>query len=166
MAKTIETERLLLRPYRASDAASVAQQIGDFEVSQWLTRVPYPYSEADALTFFDQVAGEPMVYAVCHAGELVGCVSIMGDLGYWYGPRHWGQGYATEAARAVVAVHFAQEDAPLGSGYIDGNEASRKVLKKLGFVSDGVKETPCLSRNLDVTVNRMILTRETWEGRA
>ncbi|MEM6658882.1 MAG: GNAT family N-acetyltransferase [Pseudomonadota bacterium] len=166
MTRTLETERLLLRPYRASDAPSVTEQIGAFDVSKWLTHVPHPYSEADALWFFDKVSTEPMVYAVCREDDLIGCVSIMGDLGYWYGPKHWGQGYATEAARAVVDVHFAHDDAPLGSGYIAGNEASRKVLKKLGFVSDGVKETPCLSRNLDVTVNRMILTRETWEGYA
>ncbi|MEP1352976.1 MAG: GNAT family N-acetyltransferase [Tateyamaria sp.] len=166
MTRTLETERLLLRPYRASDAVTVAEQIGEFAVSQWLTRVPHPYGEADALAFFDKVASEAMVYAVCRSDELVGCVSIMGDLGYWYGANHWGRGYATEAARAVVNAHFAHSDAPIESGYIAGNEASRNVLKKIGFVSNGFKETPCLSRKANVTINRVILSREMWEGDA
>ena len=166
MTTTLETERLLLRPYRASDAVSVAEQIGDYDVSKWLTHVPHPYSEADALAFFDKVASERMVYAVCLPDDLVGCVSIMGDLGYWFGAKHWGRGYATEAARAVVAAHFAQSDAPIESGYVTGNKASRNVLKKVGFVPSGSKETPCLSRRAHVTINRMILSGDKWRGDA
>ena len=61
MTRTLETERLLLRPYRASDAVSVAEQIGQFDVSKWLTHVTHPYNETDALAFVDKVAVEPMV---------------------------------------------------------------------------------------------------------
>lgn len=165
MIETLETERLSLRPYRASDAVSVAAQIGDFAVSKWLTRVPHPYGAADALAFFDKVADEPMVYAVCRGDELIGCVSIMdGDLGYWYGARHWGQGFATEAARAVVGAYFAHSDAPLDSGYLAGNDASRNVLKKLGFVKNGIRNTPCLSRNETVPNHRVQLRRDVWRA--
>jgi len=165
MTNQIETERLLLRPYRASDAEAVATQIGDFKVSKWLTRAPYPYSVQDALTFFDKIAQEPMVYAVCHETDLIGCVSIMGDLGYWCGVAHWGQGFATEAATALVGAHFADSDAPLPSGHLAGNTGSRRVLEKLGFVPTEIVEVECLSRKACVANHRMILTRTAWEAR-
>ena len=167
MTRTIQTERLLLRPYATSDAAAVTAQIGDFEVSKWLTRVPYPYAVSDALDFFARVADLPLVYAVCRADDLVGCVSVMDcDLGYWYGATHWGQGYATEAARAAVGAHFAQSDVAIDSGYLSGNGGSQRVLEKLGFTPNGEIESECLSRQLRVPNHRMRLTRTSWEAHA
>ena len=167
MTRTIDTERLHLRPYVASDAAAVAAQIGDFEVSRWLTRVPYPYTVSDALAFFDRVADVPLGFAVCREDALLGCVSILGDdLGYWYGVSHWGQGYATEAAQAAVGAYFEDNDAPLDSGFLSGNEGSQRVLEKLGFTPNGIIETDCMSRGLRVDNHRMRLTRTQWEGRS
>ena len=143
MTDQIKSDRLVLRPYRASDAEAVVAQIGDFAVCKWLTHVPYPYGVADAYAFFDRAASEPFVFAVTCDDALVGCVSVMGgDLGYWYGTRHWGKGYATEAGRAAVSAYFAQETTPLESGYLDGNAGSKHVLEKLGFVPS--ESDPCL----------------------
>jgi RimJ/RimL family protein N-acetyltransferase len=60
------------------------------------------------------------------------------SLGYAFGPRHWGRGYATEAARAVLAEAFG----PLGLQRVvaitrDANAGSRNVLRKLGFRAEG-----------------------------
>ncbi|MEL7127026.1 MAG: GNAT family N-acetyltransferase [Pseudomonadota bacterium] len=166
MPDHITTERLLLRPYRATDAEAVARQIGDIDVSTWLTRVPHPYSTADALAFFDKTADLPFVYAVTRDDALIGCVSIMGgELGYWYGKDHWGQGYATEAARAALGAYFSQHSDPVSSGYLDGNAGSRNVLEKLGFTPNGMKQSDCLSRQTKIVNHRMILCRETWKAR-
>ncbi|WP_415920457.1 GNAT family N-acetyltransferase [Tateyamaria sp. SN6-1] len=167
MTDQIITERLTLRPYRADDAQDVATLIGDFAVSKWLTRVPYPYTQADALAFIERNAGTPFVYAVTRDGVLIGCVSIMGaDLGYWYGVPYWGQGYATEAACAAVDAYFATEAEPLGSGYLDGNAGSKRVLEKLGFTANGMIQSDCLARQAKVVNHRMILCRETWAAAA
>lgn len=167
MTDHITTDRLLLRAYQASDAEAVTRQIGDYDVSQWLTHVPYPYSTSDALAFFERHAGTPFVYAVTRADALIGCVSIMrGDLGYWYGKDHWGQGYATEAARGALGAYFSVRSDPVGSGYLDGNTGSRNVLEKLGFTPDGMIQSNCLSRQAKVVNHRMILCRETWEAAA
>ena len=94
--------------------------------------------------------------ALRETGELVGLVALLEktagegmihDLGYFFLPAHWGQGYATEASRPVVA--FAFDDLGLESveAVIDPrNGASQAVARKLGLAeafrevrSDGVE---------------------------
>ncbi len=78
----IETERLLLRPPAEADISMLLPLIGDFEVARNLSRIPHPYTHADADEF-----------------------------GYWLGKSYWGRGYATEAARALVDFAFDRLDA-------------------------------------------------------
>ncbi|MEL7099152.1 MAG: GNAT family N-acetyltransferase [Pseudomonadota bacterium] len=164
MPDTIETPRLTLRPYVPADARAVAVQIGVYDVAQWLTHVPHPYSEADAHAFFVEVADDPLVLAVLHDDDLVGCVSIIGgDLGYWYGAAHWGQGFATEAARALLDRYFETGHDSVTSGYLEGNDGSRNVLEKLGFEHTEVISTYAKSRRCEVPNHRMVLSKARWE---
>ena len=56
------------------------------------------------------------------------------ELGFHLRPEHWGQGYATEAARAVIARAFAEAGAGiLVAGHHPENDASRRTLLRLGF---------------------------------
>ncbi len=59
------------------------------------------------------------------------------ELGFWLRQSDWGRGFMTEAAKAVVAEHFAHSDSPLVSGQLIQNAASGAVLKKLGFSYTG-----------------------------
>lgn len=165
MAQIAHTDRLVLRHYAASDADTVARLIGDYAVSQWLTSVPYPYERADALAFFDEHGSNDRVCAVTYDDRLIGCVSILGELGYWYGAPFWGQGFATEAAQALLDVHFSGCDADVASGYLSGNTGSRRVLEKLGFVETEQRSTYCLSRKCDVANHKMVLTHAAWRAR-
>lgn len=81
--------------------------------------------------------------------RLIGGVGIAdrngeSEIGYWIVPSHWGRGYATEAARAVVA---AARDSlridRLVSGHFLDNPASGAVLRKLGFVVTGQEQRDC-----------------------
>lgn len=167
MPEVIETDRLSLRPYVAGDAEAICKQIGNYRISQWLTRVPHPYSTSDAHAFFDRNAGDPCVKAVIYRGHLIGCVSILrNDLGYWFGIAHWGHGFATEAARAMLAAYFAAGQSGVGSGYLEGNTGSRNVLEKLGFAPTEIVSIYAASRKCKVPNHRMTLTRETWNAAA
>jgi len=68
----------------------------------------------------------------------------------------------TEAARAVVAYHFARTDDDLTSGYHLGNVASCKVLTKLGFRNTHVTEETKVAIGSTVPVQRMMLTKNDW----
>ena len=72
-------------------------------------------------------------------GELIGMCGIArlegyNDLGYRFAKRHWGRGYATESARAVVKHGFDTLDLPrIDAVVLLENRASRAVIEKLGF---------------------------------
>ncbi len=75
-------------------------------------------------------------------GEHVGCAGLrphkpeekIYELGFHLRPAYWGQGFALEAGRAVIAWAFNTLDASaLFAGHHPSNTASRRVLEKLGF---------------------------------
>jgi RimJ/RimL family protein N-acetyltransferase len=135
----LQTARLRLRPVAASDEAAVVACLNDLAVTGWLAVVPYPYVPADFHQFQTEIAKPGETFAVDDAAGLAGIVGIgaTGELGYWFAPRAHGQGYATEAARAVLADRFAHRPDELTSGYFEGNIRSANVLAKLGFTETG-----------------------------
>ncbi|MGB6944948.1 MAG: GNAT family protein [Bryobacteraceae bacterium] len=70
------------------------------------------------------------------------------ETGYWVAPKYAGQGMATEAANAAIRYAFGHLGAKaISIGYFDGNEASRRIVDKLGFQKLGVARqaaTRCL----------------------
>ena len=49
----IETERLILRQYKISDADDVVDGLNNLNVSRWLASVPFPYTKEDALNYIN-----------------------------------------------------------------------------------------------------------------
>lgn len=138
----LRTPRLLLRRQRDDDRPAVLAGFNDWEVARWLTRVPYPYTDAD----LDEWWARPKPIAVGQAHfaidlpgvGMVGDVSLVDDLGYWLARQYHGHGYMTEACVAVLDWHFAaRPGVVVSSGYHAGNAASAKVQRKLGFVETG-----------------------------
>lgn len=159
--RPIRTERLLLRPAEAGDARAIAEGLGDFEVTRWLARVPYPYSLDEAERFLaweraQRQIGEDRVFIVDRGGFL-GLVSLRGRghapiLGYWLSRDHWGMGYMSEAVAAVLAEAFADPAVTaVHSGVFDGNLRSLAIQKRLGFEIEGhsMQHNLALGRDLD-----------------
>ncbi|MEO1640618.1 MAG: GNAT family N-acetyltransferase [Pseudomonadota bacterium] len=163
---TLRTARLLLRALRPSDAPAITAALNNYEVSKWLTMVPYPYTLADAEWFIAENAKGRFRARLIWAGDrLVGTIGLENELGYWLAQDAWGQGYATEAAQAVLAHHFASTDADLvNSSHFVENTASRNVLTKLGFVDVGAHVHFSNARQADVPGRSMQLTRKGWEA--
>lgn len=162
---TLATRRLTLRPQWQADAEALVAGLGDFEVARWLSRVPHPYTRADADRVLARQREAPArSWSIYAGGALVGGVGMEDHLGYWIARPHWGLGYATEAARAVLAAHFAEDGADdVESSYFLGNHASRRVLEKLGFVDVGPKAIPCRALGHDVAGRDMRLSRAGWQ---
>jgi RimJ/RimL family protein N-acetyltransferase len=166
----VQTARLRLRPVAAQDETAVLEGLKNLAVSSWLAVVPYPYGPTDFQVFLTEIAQPGATFAI---EDGTGCVGIMGlekpgagaiaglgalKLGYWLTPRAHGQGYATEAARAVLTLHFAQGGGPVVSGYFEGNAPSANVLRKLGFVETGRGELHCRALNRSRPHVDLILT--------
>ncbi|GAA1984845.1 GNAT family N-acetyltransferase [Kitasatospora viridis] len=83
--------------------------------------------------------------------------------GSWLGLAHHGQGVGTEMRAAVLHLAFAGLGAlTAGSGYLDGNEGSAAVSRRLGYRPDGTDHY--VVRGARVASHRLRLSREDWEA--
>lgn len=142
---SILTGRLLLRPLSADDAPELARQANDRELAAMTAAVPHPYGLADAEAFIASVrAHDAFVRAVAcgRTDRFFGVCSLSDcredrstELGYWIGREHWGRGYATEAAQAMIDEAFARNAgiASVTASCRVINGASRRVIEKCGF---------------------------------
>ena len=156
----IETKCLTLRVLAAQDADWITREIANPRVQCWLTNPPRPYMLADAQSYLAQNQGQPQIRAILVDDTPVGVVGLTGDdpdLGYWLAEHAWGQGYMTEAAAALLGWHFARANTPVQSGWIQGNDASRNVLTKLGFQPNGTELQYSQFHGADVAVDRVRL---------
>lgn len=142
------SERLLLRPHWPEDWQAVYAGINDEGVVRNLSRAPWPYLEDHAREFasVEQSASAPrFAITVAATAELIGCIGLDPmeqdestlEVGYWIARTAWGQGYATEAGRAVIALARMMGRKRLQAGHYVDNPASGKVLRKLGFSLTG-----------------------------
>lgn len=113
----LETERLVLRPPRFEDAATIAVLANDRRIADNTLRIPHPYTLADAqafLTAANASGGEIVFLITAWDGAVLGCCGIgkldgeHPEIGYWLGVPFWGKGYATEAARALIDHAFGE----------------------------------------------------------
>ena len=137
------TERLLLRPSWPEDASALYQAIADEGIVRNLASAPWPYTPEEAARFAAvehskmypsfllmlRTDGPPQLIGSCGLGERDG----EAELGYWIARPFWGQGYAAEAAKAVVSIAKILGHKKLVSGHFTDNPASGRVLRKVGF---------------------------------
>lgn len=158
MSLPLETDRLLLRPFKAADAQAIFRVWGDPEVMKYIPRGAYksPLDIAprlERLARFHETEGMSL-WAIClrqpTEDELwdipVGSAGL-NPVG-WHGPEveiayHlardlWGNGLATEAAGAVLAYGFTELNLERVIGLtFPENAASRRVLEKIGMEERG-----------------------------
>ena len=166
----LRTPRLLLRPPRPDDAPCYALGIGEFAVARWLTHLPWPYTHSMASDWLRQApenCPEQCLFIIDLPGKgLIGCISLIGELGFWIARPHWGRGYLSEAAIALLDWHFAGcgRDAVTCSAQHD-NRPSLRVQAKLGFREQGreMRFSQALQHNVPHVVTS--LARSQWLAR-
>jgi len=167
----LETKRLVLRAPQLGDAKSVAALANDRRIAENTRRIPHPYSRADAEDFISSVnvANGETAFVITRAGTIVGACGLAmtegpaPELGYWLGTPFWGQGYATEAVRAVIDYAFTElEHEALQAGARVTNPASRRILEKCGFQWTGVGLCRIRAINSSAPIDRFRLDRGLW----
>jgi RimJ/RimL family protein N-acetyltransferase len=143
------TERLLLRPGWAEDAPQLARAIADEQIVRNLATAPWPYALQDAEAFLatprdpalpnflitERTEADPRIVGACGLGRRPsGAV----ELGYWIARPYWSQGFATEAARALIEIACTLKLPRLEASHFVDNPASGRVLEKLGFIPTGM----------------------------
>ncbi|MEA2154129.1 MAG: hypothetical protein QOE11_269 [Solirubrobacteraceae bacterium] len=172
MPLPIVTERLTLRAYEPGDLAELHAVLYNDEEAMALlggarelvaTRAALERSirqqRIDGYSFWPvielssgRLVGEAGLFPLAPGGPDI-------SLGYAFGASSWGRGYATEAARAVLAEAFG----PLGMTRVvaitrEANKGSRNVLRKLGFRMEGCRHVWGAEQLY------FVLEREGWDG--
>ncbi|MGG0249887.1 GNAT family N-acetyltransferase [Bacillus sp. AFS043905] len=151
--KTITTKRLVLRIFQKSDAVAVTKLCNNYNIYKNTLYLPYPYTIEDALSWIEHHldnfnANKSYEFAITdkEIGKLYGAIALSnnqkfnnGEIAYWIGKKFWGNGYATEAAQAIL--HFAFEEKQyhkVFARYFNSNPASGRVMQKLGLKKEGI----------------------------
>ena len=168
----LETARLVLRAPTLADAKALAILVNDRRIAEMTTRIPHPNTLADTEAFLATVNrgdGETAFLITARDGTLLGLCGIARrdgqppELGYWLGVPYWGQGFATEAARAAIDHAFADPGCEaLAAGTRVSNSASRRVLEKCGFQWTGVGLYRTRALNSSAPIDRFRLDRGLW----
>ncbi len=176
---TLTTERLILRPLAASDAAAVQRLAGAREVAFNTLHIPHPYTDGIAEAWIEKVrkasgAGGETVFAIVllDTGELAGAIGITpkehdkAEIGYWIGVPYWGRGYATEAAAAVIAYGFERRGLNrIEACHFTRNPQSGRVLAKCGMRHEGTLRQAIRKWDDYVDVAWWSILRSEWAGK-
>ena len=145
MKITLETARLLLRPFNIDDASQMYDGwVSDSEVTKYVTWNPHK-SIDDTLELLkiwikQYEKPERLNFAIelKETSELIGGIDVVGYLdgipviGYVIARKHWNKGFATEACKALIEYLFSKGFDTIRIDAIVENIASNKVIEKCG----------------------------------
>ena len=169
----LETERLMLRRPTLADVKAITHLANDRRIAEQTRRLPHPYLQDHAIAFVRDIANEARatVFLIENNHTPIGVAAIdwrepeAPELGYWLGVEHWGQGFGTEAARAVIDYTFEEfEVEQLISGARVTNPSSRNILEKCGFQWSGVELHRFEALGSSTPVDCFRLARSVWSS--
>lgn len=172
----IETTRLKLRPFTEADIPELVRLIGAREVAAMTMRIAHPYTEQHAKDFIAKTRNDDEIrvaVVLASNGSLCGGVGLKpaaehqrAELGYWVGVPYWGNGYATEAARAMLRYGFETVNLHrILATHVKHNPASGKVLVKLGMRHEGSMREHSLKWGEFADLEIYGILRREWESR-
>ena len=180
-SRVLKTERLVLRPFRASDAEEMyANWASDPEVTKYLTWTPHKSAEETRalLALWEEESKKPDSYhwAITLNGELIGDVALVSVndwhesavTGYCLSRKFWGKGIMTEAYGEVLRFLFEEVGFHrIASCHAVGNPASGKVMEKCGLACEGTfrKEFRLLSTGEWTDIVHRAILREDYFAR-
>ena len=148
----METERLILRPWRESDAEALFKYASDPDVGPRAGWPPHK-SVGESLevirTFFNN--DHTWALELKETGEPIGCIGYYtygesnikigendAELGYWIAKPYWNKGLCTEALRVMIDYCLNVKGFKvLWSDFFVDNPASGRVMEKCGFRDTG-----------------------------
>ena len=170
MKLTLETDRLILRPFELDDAESMFNNwASDEEVTKYLTWITHKSIEEtkEILAFWvNQYEKEERInFAIVYKenNELIGGIDVVGYLegvpviGYNLSRKYWNKGIMTEACKRVIELLFSLNHEKIIIEAMVENIGSNRVIQKCGGVYQSTYDDYIPKKEKTVTINRYIL---------
>ena len=174
----LETERLILRPWKMEDAESLFKYASYPKVGPICGWTPHKDLE-ESRSVLQNILMVPETYAMVlkETGEAIGSISLMFgkgsiasvregecELGYWLAYPYWGTGLTPEAAKELLRHAFEDLNCSgVWCGHFEGNLQSRRVMEKCGFVYDHTTEAKYRASMDSIGAGYVFyLSRENW----
>lgn len=174
-----ETERLVLRPWREADAECLYELAKDSLVGPIAWWAVHTSIENSRQIIRDILSAED-IYAITLKGEekAIGSIGLMfgeksnlnitdqeAEIGYWIGVPFWGKGYVPEAVNELMKYAFEKHNMKsLWCGYFEGNEKSKRVQEKCGFIYHHTEKDKYWPIMNDVRTEHISqITKEQWK---
>lgn len=177
--KTLETERLVLRRFRETDAQAMFDNwANDSEVTCFLTWQPHQSIEVTRSVLRDWIRdygrSDSYQWAIClrETDEPIGSISVVGfqenvsafEIGYCIGRGWWRQGVTSEALQAVVDYLFAEVGAlRVCADHDSRNPNSGRVMRHCGMTYEGTLRQACHSNAGIGDMCVYAILRSEWE---
>lgn len=158
----IETERLILRPLRRSDAGLLNIYAADERVARMTRTIPHPLPPGASEALIQRASVDDrdediwvMDGSPTGRAELMGLIGVermdreQSEVGYWVAPAFWNTGLASEAVAALVETNPQSNQTMFASVFQD-NPASARVLTNTGFEYLGDAEAFSVARGATV----------------
>lgn len=174
----IITKRLILRPWKETDAESLYEYAKDPKVGP-IAGWPVHTSIQNSLDIIKNVLSQEGTFAVClkENNIAIGSIGLIKpeqshtkindkeiEVGYWIGVPFWGNGYIPEAIKAIQKYVFKELGYnAMWCGYYDGNQKSKRCMEKCGFKYHHREvDKPCVLMNDTRIEHFAYLTKEEW----
>jgi len=164
----VETERIILRPWRDDDAETLLKWASDPELGPRAGWPPHKSVEESLHVIRTIFSGEGMwAVELKETGEAIGCVGYLTasqsnlkiaedecEVGYWIARPYWDRGICTEAMSLVIEFCIREKGFKvLWGSFFPSNPASGRVMEKCGFIDTGVE---VLCPNLEVGADKPV----------
>ncbi len=174
----LQTSRLTLRAMCVSDADDMFRYASRRDVTEYLLWSPHPTKTytTDYLKYIRgrYRLGEFYDWAVVEkeSGHMIGTCGFTrlelphnsGEIGYVLNPEYHGRGYGTEAAERVIRFGFEELGLHrIEAKFMEGNDASRHVMEKLGMTFEGYRRDGMLVKQRYRTIGICSVLREEYE---
>ncbi len=171
-----ETERLCIRHFDLADVDSCYKGWGqDEQLGKFI--VGYPMAKETMESFVMAMAGNENAWVIAEkkSGQCIGYMTVdipypqlaIGEIGYVIGEHFQRKGYAYEAVSEVLYIYFKEKSLyMMEAKYNINNFLSKKLLKKLGFVTDGILRNRRIDLKTGLRCDLVVcsICRDKYEG--
>lgn len=157
---------IITRILQPSDADALHDVVSDWQVVRQLGSWPWPPDRDFTASRSKPYEGNGFVWGLFDGDMLIGTMGVTdGELGYCLKKSHWGRGIATRFGMAAIDKAFADPALTrIKATAWHDNDASDRVLEKLGFCQLSTKVEHAKARDEPTACHQYLLTRTHWDG--